>query len=309
MLLAQSTPQAIAEILRGPGLELDLGIVRVRVRSTLAALADTMRRVYGAFTLIPAFGFYDLSVNLDALRGWRQLLRPQINFYLEGDSPFEPFAAQTHLPMLEWGLNWSIAHRFTDRLLLHAGVVERNGQAIILPALPGSGKSTLTAALVQRGYRLLSDEFGAVAGDNAQLLPVVRPIALKNESIDVIRSFAPQAILGPSFPNTRKGTVAHMAPDAICVAQCHVAAQARLIVFPQYNATSATELEAMPKARAFAKLSVNAFNYDLRGAAGFAAVAALIDASDCYRLRYSDLNDAIARLSALLDAPVDRHPG
>jgi predicted ATPase len=33
-------------------------------------------------------------------------------------------------------------------------VVERDGHALILPAMPGSGKSTLTAALVQRGWRL-----------------------------------------------------------------------------------------------------------------------------------------------------------
>ena len=46
-----------------------------------------------------------------------------------------------------------------DLLLLHAGV-ERDGLALICPP-SWSGKSTLTAALSLRGWRLLSDEFGA----------------------------------------------------------------------------------------------------------------------------------------------------
>jgi hypothetical protein len=44
-------------------------------------------------------------------------------------------------------------------------------------------------------------------------------VALKNESIGVIRAFAPQALLGPDFPKTRKGTVAHLAASAMAVAR------------------------------------------------------------------------------------------
>ena len=40
-------------------------------------------------------------------------------------------------------------------------------------------------------YRLLSDEFGAVRLRDVRLLPLVRPISLKNESIDVMKRFAP----------------------------------------------------------------------------------------------------------------------
>jgi predicted ATPase len=47
--------------------------------------------------------------------------------------------------------------------MLHAAVVEKNGKALILPALPGSGKSTLSAALAMNGWRFLSDEFTMIS--------------------------------------------------------------------------------------------------------------------------------------------------
>ena len=306
MKLADASIPQIEELLRSDGLTLDFGYVKARVRSRVRPLASVLQIVYGAFPLEAATGFCDLTVTLLPQPGLRRWLRPQIQFYLEGETPFEAFDAATHLPMLEWGMNWGIAQRFTDMLLLHAGVVERDGRAIVLPAMPGSGKSTLTAGLTQRGYRLLSDEFGAVEGDSGQLRPVLRPIALKNESIEVIRRFSADAVLGPAFPKTRKGTVAHMAPDAYSVALRRTAAQARLIVFPQYVAGARTQLEAVPKSRALARLSVNAFNYELRGPAGYKAVAQLIDQCDCYTLHYGDMEDAIATLGHLLQQD-ERH--
>jgi len=45
-----------------------------------------------------------------------------------------------------------------DTIALHAGVLYRDGRALLLPAPSGSGKSTLVAALVQRGWTYGSDE-------------------------------------------------------------------------------------------------------------------------------------------------------
>lgn len=41
---------------------------------------------------------------------------------------------------------------------LHAACLSLNGQAVILPAAPDTGKTTLTLALLQRGFKLLSDD-------------------------------------------------------------------------------------------------------------------------------------------------------
>jgi HprK-related kinase A len=172
---------------------------------------------------------------------------------------------------------------------------------VILPALPGTGKSTLTAALACRGYRLLSDEFAVVRLSDRMIVPMLKPLALKNESIGVIRRLAPDAAIGPSFSKTRKGTVAHLAPDAASVAGRHMPSRPSLVVFPKYKA--GVELQLLPIAQgvAFSRLAVNSFNYEVLGPAAFDAAGDLIEACDCYAMRYSRLEEATETMDELIE--------
>jgi HprK-related kinase A len=291
----------VRERLAGPGLALDFGLARARVRADVPGLAEAVARVYGEFPVGEPDGFFDVTARLDRARGVRRFARPQIDFFVDGERPFEPFPADTHLPLLEWGLNWCLAQRSNTHLLLHAGAVEKGGRGIVLPALPGSGKSTLVAALCARGYRLLSDEFGAVRMADAMLLPLLKPIALKDASIAVIRRFDPAAALGPVFARTRKGDVAHVAPPAGSAARRREPAAPALVIFPQFAAGAALALEPLPKSRAFAKISANSFNYGLLGRPAFLALGAIVERCDVYRLTYGDLDEAIAAIEDLVD--------
>lgn len=298
--LADRSDHDVAALLAQEGIRLNLGSACAHVRSDIPSVAPTFRRLYGAFAPEPERRFSDVTVRLRRVRGLRRFLAPQIEFEVDGEVLFEPFPADTHMPLLEWGMNFLFAQRLNHRLLLHAGVVEKAGRAVVLPAMPGSGKSTLTAALALSGFRLLSDEFGVVSLEDGSLYPLLRPIALKNQSIDVIAAFAPSAVIGPQFPKTRKGTVAHLAPAMDSVAKCEVPAAPALVIFPHYEPAADLSLEPMPKSRAFAKLSLNSFNYEILGPDGFDAVGALIERSACYRLAYSDLGSAIDHIDSLL---------
>jgi hypothetical protein len=290
---------ALARALAGPGVALDFGLARARIRSDCATLAPRLARVYGAFPWEPAEGFFDVTVSLRRRRGWRRFVRPQVELVVDGERPFEPFPGDTELPLLEWGLNYCIALRAQHVLLLHAGVVERDGFAVVLPALPGSGKSTLVAGLACRGWRLLSDEFGAIRLEDGTCLPVLRPVALKNESIGVMRRAAPHAVLGPTYPRTRKGDVAHLAPDAAAVARRHTPATPVAVVFPKFQLGVATVLEPLPGARAFAKLAANSFNYPVLGPEGFRAMRALLACAETWRLRFGSLDEGIGAIDRL----------
>ena len=171
---------------------------------------------------------------------------------------------------------------------------------MILPGVPGAGKSTLTSYLIHRGWRLFSDEFTLLAPETLTLHPFPRLIPLKNNSIEVIRQAVPEAVFGPEIPGTRKGRVAHLRPGVDHLRRMADPARPRLVVFPRYEAGADTQLSPIPAPEAFAELTHNAFNYVLLGAVGFTAVADLTDAARCYRLRYSALEDANERLTALL---------
>lgn len=294
--LGDAPLDSLTSALQGNGLWLDIGAATVCVQGRTPHLAAQLQAVYPHFPLRVQADWADVHCRLDPAPGLRRWLRPQAIFSSDGRVEFAPFAADTALPLFEWGCNWLIGRRLNHLLLLHAGALERDGLALVLPALPGSGKSTLSAALTQRGWRLLSDEFAAFDLERGEFRAVLKPVALKNQSIDVIRAFEPGARIGPSFPKTRKGTVAHLAASADSVARRHHGARPGAIVLPRWEAGSPTHWKPLSASDAFSATAFNAFNYQLLGEAGFDAVLDIARRCPAWQLVYSDLDDAIRTL-------------
>lgn len=284
----------------GDGLGLRTGPFSFRVVSPLPVVARNLALLYGE-TPLDDGPFADFHVSVDRVAGPRRHFRPQAQFWMDGHTPFKPLPADQAFAMLEWGMNWCVTSHAHDRLMLHAAVLERDGRALILPGDPGAGKSTLTAALMLSGWRLLSDEIALIGLEDGLLRGLARPISLKNASIDIIRRFHADALLGETARDTHKGTVAHLRPTPASVAAVERPAGARWIVFPRWQAGAEARLTPHSKSAAFLHLASHAFNYSLLGAAGFDRVGALMDACDCWDFRYSRLPDAI-RLFAELPA-------
>ena len=230
----------LADELAADGLVLRTGPFVYRLRSDVPVVAEQLQRLYAAYPRAPAAGFIDFEIELKRSRGWRRWIRPQSRFLFEGEQSFEPLPLAHGFALLEWAMNWCVSSQVNHYLLIHSAVLERAGRAVILPAPPGSGKSTLCAALVHRGWRLLSDEIAVVPLDTDGLRPLVwplvRPVSLKNASIDVIAGFAPEARFSRPALGTAKGTVAHMQTPDAHVRRMDEPAPAAWIVFPRAGA-------------------------------------------------------------------------
>ncbi len=305
--LAQTALTELRDALGAKGVWLDLGTCTVRLRGGLASLAYQLQLAYGHFPFVAEAPWADIHVDIGRPRGLRRWIQPQVVFRCDGRLQFEPFPADSALPMFEWGTNWLIGHRLNDHLLLHAGVLERDGLALILPAVPGSGKSTLSAALSLRGWRLLSDEFGAFDPGSGAFRAMLKPVALKNQSIEVIRKFAPHARFGQEFTKTRKGTVVHLAAQEEAVARRNELAQPAAVVMPTWVAGSATQLRPLSPEVLFSSLAFNAFNYQTLGALGFHSALHLTRRCLGWELIYSDLDDALAALNVMWPTVREHH--
>jgi HprK-related kinase A len=305
--LASASVNTLQRALQGPGLWLDIGSATLRVSGRSPHLPAQLQAAYPHFALVDAGPWADVHLRMEPVAGVRRWWRPQVQLLSDGRTPYQPFAADHPLPMFEWGANLLIGQQFNHLLLLHAGVVERDGLALMLPALPGSGKSTLTAALSLSGWRILSDEFGAFDPAAGAFRAMLKPVALKNRSIEVIRGFSAQAQLGPTFPNTRKGDVAHLAATPQAVAGRHELAHPAAVVLPRWVEGSATQLEPLGADAMFRALAFNAFNYQTLGEVGFDAVLAMSRGCLGWSLVYSDLASALAALDDLWPAVRAHH--
>jgi len=303
MKLLQLSPSSLRKHLAGQGVWLRTGPFSLRIQSRLPRVAEGLIELYGQFEVRDSnLAFADFHVEINSPSMLRRWFRPQVNFSFDGDLPFKPLPLDQAYPMLEWGLNWSISMHAHQYLIIHAGVVEKNGLAAILPAPPGSGKSTLTAGLVLSGWRLLSDELTLIDRKTGLIQPLPRPVSLKNESIPLIRDFSPDAFINRASHDTAKGTVAHMRPPKESVRRQHEPARPGWVIFPKWSADSSTTLTPRSKAQTFMFLAQNAFNYSQLGADGFRVGTRLIEQAECYDFQYSQLDQAVAAFDRLADA-------
>ena len=281
-----------------PGLRLKTGPLTFAIHTRLASVTEGIQRLYSHYELAEPSEFVDYYVQLKTPRSLRRWYKPQVLFNFDGRIPFKPLPLEQAFPMLEWGMNWCIASHCHQWLILHAAVIAKDNRAVIMPAPPGSGKSTLCAGLVGNGWRLLSDELAIIDMTSGKIVPMPRPVGLKNQSIDVVREFLPDAVIGPVCHDTRKGTVAHMAASA-GDSRNREAATPAWVVFPKYIANSDPVIKPHPKAHAMVHLANNTFNYNVAGLKGFRLLANIIDETDVYDFSYSRLHDAVTSFEQL----------
>lgn len=292
------TNEEFATALAKGGVAIRCGPFTSRIVVTLPELAAPIKTLYDDFPIADE-EITDYHVTIRKSSRLRHIASPHAEFRHDGQIDFLPFERPLALAYFEWGLNRCVYMNAHQYLMFHAAVVDRDGQALILPGLPGSGKSTLCAALVNRGWRLLSDELTLVRPEDGGLVPLARAVSLKDRSIQVIQDFAPDAVFGPLTENTHKGTVAHMRPPRDSTARIDEHSRAAWVVFPKYTVGAETSLTPLKKARAFFRLADNSFNYDILGAQGFRMTCDLVDNADCYEFTYSSLDEAMACLGNL----------
>jgi HprK-related kinase A len=292
--------------LRGEGLRLRIGPFVVRLVSSMAAVETSLATLYAHHEVEPGKHGAHFTMRADHPPTIRRFLRRQVQLTFDGHEPFLPLPWQMAAPMVEAGLNWCVGNFAHQYVVIHAATLERGGQALLMPAPPGSGKSTLCAALVHRGWRLLSDEFALVDPDTGVLQPIPRPVALKGPSIALLRAWSPSAWFGPEVDNNEGETVSYMRPPMESVDATGTRAMPGWIVIPQFVPDAPPTIEPMSRARALMHLADNSFNYNLHGRAGFERLASLADLAPCVRLRYSDLEAGVEIVGQLAAATATR---
>ncbi len=298
MFVGQLSFKEITTLLSDTGLRVEMGPFNVCINTNHSPLSNHLYRLYKHYKLAQD-EIAEFHVRIVSTRSIKAPFSKQIRFLLDGYSPFSLFPAEQALAALEWGINLAIAVRVNHLLLLHSAVIEKNGHAILFPAWPGSGKTTLCTVLVHRGYRLFSDEFGLMNPGQECFLPIPRLMPLKNESIRVIRDYLPEAILGHEIPNTQKGTVVHVCPPKESVIRSGETAKANWILFPKWIAGAALKLDPLSDSEAFLLLASNSFNYEILGDKGFQAITHLIKTCRCHKLVYSNFDDVLEAIDTL----------
>lgn len=223
-------------------------------------------------------------------------------FHLDGFIPFTKAPLAHAHAMLEWGMNWCVSQYASERLIVHAATIAKGEQATLISGNSGSGKSTLSCGLMLEGYRLLTDELSMINIDSHSITPSVRPVSLKDKSIDVIKTRYENSEFGANAFATHKGTVSHCKPTNLSWQTKRHDAQIKHIIFPRFNAAcselTATEITPL---ELFNLLNVQSFNINILGLDAIQVLQHLSETCTAYHLEYNDLSQAIKFIDRLYE--------
>lgn len=259
---------------------------RVTVRGAPPSLKQQLAAFYPASYLAQDTDqFVDFVVDFDKNgRFWSN----EHDFRIAGQH-FRYAHPSIAVPIFEWGFNWLVTSFSNRYLTFHAAVLAKGERAVILPAPPGSGKSTMCALMMLHGWRLLSDEHCFIDRTSGAIVPFVRPISLKNNSIEVIQRYYPQLTAAHIFNDTLKGRMAYIAPSELSWLEANRTATAVAIVFPKYSAdVKNLEIDSVPQSELFMELLENSFNFSVFGEQAFHLLSDLVSRVKACRLKYSD---------------------
>lgn len=285
------------------GLAWRIGPFAISVQVQAPLIIENLAFLYADYPICDNAGIIDAFVTVRSAG----LMGRHVDIRIDGRKMYCHVPMEQAVPVLEWTLNLCVFHQPSVFLLLHAAAVERDGRVAIFPGEAGAGKSTLCAALIHSGWRLMSDEVAVVRPGDQWIFPSPRPVSLKEESIPLIKGFAPTSRLGRVWPGTAKGQLAHVVPPRESIERMGQGAAPAWIICPNYQPDAKTSLQPCPKDLAFMQCAGNAFNYDVLGAVGFRTLSALVDACDCYAFTYCNLVDAVSRFQELSDSYVGEH--
>ncbi|HUX88900.1 MAG TPA: hypothetical protein VMW65_17985 [Chloroflexota bacterium] len=230
--------------------------------------------------------------DLDAEAGRYRILR-------DGVVCWEGADAMAAVGGLEWAITTAAVERLGERyLLFHSGAVALRGEGILLPAVAGSGKTTLVAGLLAAGFQYLSDEVAVLDLKRRTLLPFPRSLCIKSGSRPVLTPLYPALAAAPDYPRFAGDTAAYLPPPSGSWPAGPV--PMKVVVLPRYLAGAPTALVPITRARALQGLLEQSFSARRTGPVAITTAIEVLRDARCYALTVGDLSRAVELLHELV---------
>lgn len=204
-------------------------------------------------------------------------------------------SADRTLAMLMWHVNQqAVASAAADHVVIHAAAVVRDHEALLLPAPMESGKTTLVAGLVARGWGYLTDEAAAIAVDSGLVRCYGKPLSFDPGTQRLFPALCPATSPGPSLRTGQWQVPASAIRSDAAAAPAPVGA----VIFPRYVPAAPTELRPVSRGEALARLADCAFTWSPPYARRWRRLADSLRASRCVELTVGDLDTACTTVDA-----------
>jgi len=180
-------------------------------------------------------------------------------------------------------------------LMLHAGGVSWAGRGLLIPGASGSGKSTTTSFLTDRGFEYLTDELVHVPSDSTVVEGLAVPLKIKNHGLAALTG---HVSLARGTSSSLEGAYEVLvSPDRFACAAAAVPLS--LIIFPRYTPRGRFRLELLSSSQAGLRLMAGILNGGALPDHGFREAVRLARLAPAYEMRYANLGQVAKHLALL----------
>ena len=217
------------------------------------------------------------------------------------DRVLETAESSLHIPVMLHRAVTELACNHNEWIaILHAGGICYEEQAIVFPAVGGSGKSTLTAALVQSGFTYLNDDVLPLLKDRL-ITPIPVNMCIKSGSWQVLKKWYPE-INELEVYGRNNLQVKYLKPPSYDFKASAI--HSRFLITPKYKPQHENvALQKISKVEALsAIIESDSLIKKPLSKNNIKALVSWIEGIECYSLEYSNLDLAIEAIKNLVEA-------
>lgn len=207
-------------------------------------------------------------------------------------------------PYLEWIINSLVvrASWAQDRYcLLHAAVVVKGRKGILISGRSGSGKSSLSLALMYRhGYQYLTDEIACWDTQTKKIVAYPKAIMLKERGFLRFQQTYPKLQTQMWDLKRFSQKVCFFNPTNTSPSRVRKTAKIHMVIFPRYRERESIRVSSFPKAQAILRLQKERFDSIGFEQRDFDTLSGLLSGASVSKILYHNVFEAADRIDELV---------
>lgn len=284
-------------------LRLMIGDVNITLRSDLRDLLDEVAELYPNASDASDAPAASQTIQMEIRQTRSRLGGRRYRVYGNGQEIGGEKRRNEVFPFLEWGINLCVIATRSQYVQLHAASMAHCGNGFIFAGSSGSGKSTVAAGLMARGWNYLCDEFALIDRNTLCLEPFPKPLCIKAGSFPVIKRLGLPFARRRDYIKSQKGRVGYINPNDV---EGHPVARSvpiRFVIFPKYTEKQPPRLYPISRTRALMDLAGCVFNRHAFDDQGLSVLTKVIRHAECFRLQTGNIRATCDLLEAQLCHP------
>jgi hypothetical protein len=274
-----------------------LGVIAVSLQSCSEECVRVFERIYGCHrTEYPGDSPLRLIVAQRKAKPWsaaEYVVQCNDKTYVAGRDE------RGVMPQLESALNHQLMLTQNAFFQLHAGVMSFNDRAVVFTGRSGTGKSTLAAALLARGWSYLCDEFALIEPKSLLVYPFPKALSIKPGGVELVERLGLPLVPGEWCDGKRTRQFSYVAPEASgggLGGPCPIAA----VLFLSRQADMPLQWRRLDAPEAAMSLYRRGLNTEDLGRQTFDTAVALARRAHCYEFNLGSVEKSCKALEELV---------